>query len=154
MPDPVAVNDILRIKTFCFQPPQVGINIRFAIVTSVVGVINTADVAAVYDGLVQGPYKALLSNPSTYVGVNCQRIFPGTPTFPAGTQVSAGVGTAGATALPAQVSGIITTQTGLAGRKFRGRSYIPFPATADSTGTPPVPTGKAICQSCGSISWL
>jgi hypothetical protein len=41
-----------------------------------------------------------------------------------------GIGIAGGTNLPTQVSGLLSLVTGLAGRKFRGRIFPGFPSTA------------------------
>lgn len=72
-------------------------------------------------------YKPLMSNLATYYGVRVQKINP----IPAGAAVLSvegqGAGTGVGSPLPAQVSGMISLYSALAGRRNRGRCYVPFP---------------------------
>ena len=44
------------------------------------------------------------------------------------------MGTGGATSLPKQTCGLASIKTALAGRRYRGRMYLPFPSVTMDTG--------------------
>jgi hypothetical protein len=48
------------------------------------------------------------------------------------------------TQIPNQVSGLVTKLTGSAGRKNRGRMYIPFPSVADQDAVSQQPTANYV----------
>lgn len=56
-------------------------------------------------------------------------------------------GTGGATALPSNAAAVISFRTGLAGRAYRGRAYIPGLTTASATGSTLSNTYLAALQS-------
>lgn len=134
------VGDILEIEVVCQMGNQVGLNIFHYQVTAAVPP-NPAllDIADAVDNLLAIPYKNVLNNFAGYRGVGATNLAsPRTLQYSSVTR--AGNGTAGATALPTQVRGILSWYAGLAGRSFRGRSYIPFPPqlAADGAGQPTV----------------
>jgi hypothetical protein len=77
--------------------------------------------------------KAAINENAVYYGLRLtQAVMP--PTNPKMAQFAAadGAGTTTGDMLPPQVAGLIKVTTGVAGRRFRGRMYIPFPSESDS----------------------
>lgn len=140
----VLVGSIYKHRTYCFSGNQVGINTRYFSVAAGTGPnLSEAAFIVVLDGILAPLYKLALTNLAQYVGSNIQNITGAIP-YPAavGTSANSGNGTAGTLPVPSQVSGLISIRTGLTGRSYRGRQYIPFPDSSESTGTtPPVYTG-------------
>lgn len=77
--------------------------------------------------------KAILSTEAKYEGVIIQKVFPLPLTDAVGSVVAAGPGDRVGELMPLYVCGALTKLTGLAGRRFRGRAYIPFPLEIDNT---------------------
>jgi len=138
------VDDIYSVKLFSRITPaaagsQVAINVLHYQVTVVAGNPKNdqqiADALSLFWG---PPYSTYLSDQASFRGVICQRIFP----LPQGLAVSStdgqavGIAPAGEL-LPPQITGIITKQTALSGRRNRGRVYMPFPGELDSTASVP-----------------
>lgn len=118
---------------------QASINVINYRVPSVTGVATTdQDMANYLDLQMASVYKPLIYNAANYRGV--QVAILGVTPRPATvfSNTHAGAGTAGATGLPRQTCGLVSYQTALGGRRFRGRTYLPFPTTADNqtNGTP------------------
>lgn len=77
-------------------------------------------------------YVAVLNNNAEWRGVQMQ-IVTEPPLIPVFNNSNPLVGTAGAIALPKQTCSLVQYQSNFAGRKYRGRIYIPFPASADTS---------------------
>lgn len=132
----ILVNDIIRVVDYMKLPAasQAGLNIHYYKADTVVGAPTTLQVA---NGLAtqRGPlYAACLSAQAQYDGCTAQRFMgplpleepvPSNLGFPDG-------GVVAGDALPSNIAGIISWKTGKAGRKYRGRSYIPFPGEASN----------------------
>jgi len=99
-------------------------------ITNADGLMTGAGFATAIATVTATPIKALIANTVEFRGIIVQRVFPKPVSFPESSTTFAGAGTGGATILPRQASGIITTQTDFGGPRFRGRMYIPFPSTA------------------------
>jgi hypothetical protein len=131
----MAIGDVYRCVLVTRNATQEGITTHYFIVlTSSAPGILQADVAKGIDSTLNAAMKALMYNGATYDGASAQKVVPPLGLLPSIWAASAGPGTAGATALPTQTAGVITWQSVFAGRGNRGRSYIPFPASADDTG--------------------
>lgn len=134
----LAVGNKLRATIWTSDAEQASATTVYYNVTAVGGSPATdQDVASALDSAVAASVIALLNNNAQYRGIVLQKVFP----LPVLADVVAGAaafGTAGATALPKQTSGLISWYTAFARQAYRGRNYIPFPATADdaSDGTP------------------
>jgi len=139
---PIANGDIYAVRVFCHATDQTSVNTIHYVLTGLVGgPVNDVDFLNTFIGMAAWPtgWKALLSDDAQYRGTQMGRIFPKPPTRPNHTIVGAGNGSVVGEILPRQVSGIISFQTDLAGPKYRGRLYIPFPSEASSDpalGTP------------------
>lgn len=129
------VGQKLSAKIYTLDGNQVAINTLHYDVTAVGGTPATdQDFSDQLDAALAASFKALLNNGAAYRGLLCQIIAPLPVIVAVQTTSSAGIGTAGVTALPKQCSGIISYYTALAGRANRGRVFIPFPASSDDTG--------------------
>ena len=140
MPVLLTLNDIIELKIGCWAQAQAGINVLHYKVTTVVPTSVTASEVAVHFDVLAAPlYKAALSSQAQYYGVTVQKIVPLPPSTFALSAGLSGPGLVGSKLLPTQVCGMITKQTDFAGRKYRGRIYVPFPdeeSNEDTTGTP------------------
>jgi len=149
---PLVVNSLLKARVWCTQAEQAAVNTLFYFVSSITGAPTTdLDVAKYIDSFLNGRFKAVIGNDATYRGVqvSVQNVSP----LPA-TQFyngNAAIGTGGAIDLPRQTCGLLQFQTANAGRRFRGRWYLPFPATtADVAGGLPSSTYLTAAQSIAS----
>jgi len=128
-----AADDFWTVRVACITEDQAAINVlNYKIGTVVGGGVTDADAAATFDALFAPLYKALLSEEAEYYGVAVQRFFPTPRTVAIPIVASRGAGSVTGDMLPGQVSGIISLVTDFAGRKYRGRMYIPFPGEADN----------------------
>jgi len=109
-------------------------------ITAADGLKTGATFAQELSALTHVAFKACLTNLAIFRGIIVQRVFPKPVSFPENNTTNAGAGAGGATPLPRQVSGIITTQTDFGGPRFRGRMYIPFPPTAFQDAATAAPT--------------
>lgn len=142
----MAVNDVWQVSFVCGTPTQLSFNVRhYRTSFQVGGPVGTLAVATRFATLFNAAYKALLSSSANFLGVVAQKIRPLPMTVALSNNTGAGVGEATGDLLPKQVAGIITIKTALAGRRFRGRLYVPFPAEVDST-VAAAPTGSYITR--------
>lgn len=139
------LNGIYKYTFQCFMGDQLSENVRYFQVTAVVGASDQLAFQSSLDTILIPFYTNAMTNAAYVAGSLLQyspaNVPPNLPTI----NVYASTdhpGTAGTTPLPSQTCGIYTLQTPFAGRKYRGRSYIPFPDYADSLmGAIPIPTG-------------
>ncbi len=126
--------DRIKVRVLCKCRDQVSTNVlhwRTRVIAA--GPVTTADVAARLDGLIAAPLRAILSVDATYVAVGVSRYWPLPPTVEDTDITGTGLGAAGnGEALPTQICGIVTKLTANAGRKWRGRIYMPFPGEASN----------------------
>lgn len=122
-------NDLLRTRFWVKDGDQAAVNTMYFLMTGAnVGGVTDQDAADSLQVVFNPLYIAVLNNNAEWRGVQAQLVT--TPTSnPAIANTNPLVGTAGPIALPKQTSSLIQFQTLLAGRKYRGRIYIPFPAT-------------------------
>lgn len=117
---------IVEVALFCSHGPQVSINVRHWKVGTVAGGavtdLNTAlAIAAIYGPL----YKAVLCDTARYEGLRLQIIKP-TRLAEVTTADEEGTGEVTGDALPYQVASLIALKTAFAGRRNKGRWYVPF----------------------------
>jgi hypothetical protein len=126
------VDDIWSIKLVCRSGNQLGINDLKYRVLAINGTGATAvQVATAFDNAFAPVVKPLLCAAAQWRGVIATKIFPKPPDMSGLSSGNVGAGTGGPSPLPAQVAGLITKLTAYSGRKYRGRVYVPFPATSD-----------------------
>lgn len=126
--------DLLRVRFWMKAGDQAAVNtIYYAVQTTSGGVTTDQNVADQLDAWFGPVYKPLLANTAEYRGVQVQIVkTPLRAMVQAFAQ--AGVGTGGADGMPRQVASLIKFLTPNAGRQYRGRIYVPFPATAAGDG--------------------
>lgn len=136
---PPAISTVYLVEHVSVMSGQVGEMRSFWRVDATTGTgCSDAEIAT---GFSAGPWaaaiKALMSVAATYRGARIQNLSP--PKSIALTDASAaGAGTVAGDAMSTQVCGLLSSRTALAGRKNRGRKYVPFPGEADNgpTGLP------------------
>jgi hypothetical protein len=127
MPVTLAVDDLLRVRFYCTAGDQASVNTMFWKVVATSGAPTTDLNAADEFDFFMGPfYKALMPASAQYDGCTVQ-VVRKPPMTPQVGRASAGVGTDGTIAMPRQVSSLVSYLTANAGRRYRGRSYLPFP---------------------------
>lgn len=126
MAQQVFLSDVLQAKFFCNNAIQNGINVIGYQVTGLTAPGVTDLNCATRLSTLAGPlYQAYLNAASLYAGVKVQLIRP--QIYPA--QVSfanAGPGLNVSEPLPPSIALLLSPRTGTAGRKGRGRCYLPF----------------------------
>lgn len=135
----LALGDVVRLRVASYTANQQGINvIHYRVSTSNGSGQTDLQVATAIDSNLESRYKAVLSVAARYRGVSVQKIRPLPVAFPQVVVANDGVGTVAGDMLATQVSGIVTSITNLAGPKYRGRVYIPFPGegSSDANGIP------------------
>lgn len=124
----LAVNDIIQVRVGCYTSDQAGINTIHYRVSNTNGDSATdGEFGVVINSGIRSLYESLLGVGAFYRGVSVQRVAPGTRNIPALT-IDPIEGSVEGGLLPRQCSGLIKFRTELAGPRYRGRIYIPFPA--------------------------
>jgi hypothetical protein len=141
MPFVLSPGDIVAVTAVCQDSEQISLN-TFHYICDIESGLSASDndFAEQWSTDLNGDFKAILNNNSTFNGVFAQKIWPlPIPSRQVDT-ADAGPGVAGATSLPRQTAGIISWHTDLAKQANRGRTYLPFPSATDNTlpGTPSV----------------
>lgn len=127
-------NDIVEVSLICQSSTQNSFNIRhYRRALTIGGDVTLTATAARFSDVFHAAYKQVLSENASFLGCNISKIFPLPRSLPVGNQSQSGPGTVLGDLLPGQVAGLIGHRTLFAGRRFRGRSYIPFPGEADNT---------------------
>ena len=135
----MAVGDIWEIKFITRSNDQLGVNVCHYAVSAQTGADVSAQAVADYFSINFGGLLAgCMWNGAEYRGVIAARVFPGIRQFPASSTQNSGVGSRGPEPAPSQLALVLSKHTALAGRAYRGRLYIPFPALVDldTNGTP------------------
>jgi hypothetical protein len=124
---------IYEVLFVCKQGDQIGLNVRHYVSspTFVVAGRTIHDFSVRLADLFSTLYPACLSENAEFRGVGV-RPWTAPITYAYDFAVSGEAGTIAGDSLPSQVSGVIALKTGLSGRHYRGRSYIPFPGESVS----------------------
>jgi hypothetical protein len=148
----VLVGNILTLRAWCTQGNQASVNTFHYRVDASSGLgCTTGEIADEFSTLIGTTMKGLLNNVAFYNGVQCyvnQLPLP----LPQDSTLSSGQGTGGATSLPPQSCGLTEWDTNFAGPANRGRTYWPFPSTAeDSTGGVPGASYISVLATFGGL---
>lgn len=136
----VAANDVYLSEIHTSTADQFGLITRHWLCTATGGAsITDIELVKALDARITAGFKSILCDQATYNFTRVRRVRPIPPTLPVDDATSAGPGTDASEMLPKQVSGIISHTTQFAGKRYRGRNYIPFP-TEDSNDTAGIPT--------------
>jgi len=131
----INVNDFIILKAWTSDTDQASVQRVWYFCNASAGAGATDLQLATQANATLAPiYKTILNNNATYHGIQTQLYRLGQPFAAQQDSSSTGAGTAGATAMARQVAGITTLTTAYSGRRYRGRIYWPFPATAADTG--------------------
>jgi hypothetical protein len=129
----MAVGDIYSIKAFCSCKPanmniSVAMNVWHYRVAAQDGAGPGAQlIADIYATALSAPYKALFNLVTRFEGVIVQRVSPPPSILSVKSTIGAGVGALTGEQLPLQCCGAVTKLSPFAGRRHRGRMYVPFP---------------------------
>ena len=141
------LNDILEMRVVTQDQtsiPQLGINRVYWSVSGITGLgVTQGQIAAFLDGLLSVNYLPLMPASCLYRGVSIQKVSPTPPVVAASAIAHSGTGTGAGALFPAQATILVSLQTAMAGRAFRGRIFLPFISTTYLTGTE-VPAAGAI----------
>lgn len=141
MPTPMATGDVFLLRVSCFSQGQLAVNTTAWEVNTVFGTgLSYEAMALNFDNLMAPVYLPVLSNISTYYGVQLYRVFPALPIYaPFNSAVNTAAGTGG-NPLPSGITAVIKLTTGFRGPKYRGRMFVPFPYTAAVNAASGAPT--------------
>jgi len=138
---PTLANDeIYEVKFYFNYANQVAQNVLHYRISAVAGSPTDAMLADVLDTTFAPAFGDCLSQHATYAGVGVSRLRPLPRTIPVYDNDGEGAGGVLGDPLPKQVCGVITKRTALAGVRFRGRMYVPFPGEADNEATTGIPS--------------
>lgn len=140
-PPPVAPNDIIEAKFFCMTSDQLGLSVcHFNVGPVVVGNVPPqaiADRLANYSAVL---FQNLMPASAQFYGTGVKDISQTPPPVSTFSAMGRGAGLQPGILLPTQTSGLITWRTPFAGRKYRGRMYVPFPWVAADAGANDLPS--------------
>lgn len=131
----LGLGDLLKVRAWVKDGDQAAVNTIYYLCTGGnTGGVTDQDVANSLEANWNPLYIALINNNAEWRGVQVYTK-PSTPGFPLAPVFNNGNplnGTAGAVSLPKQTCGLIRYTSTNAGRQFRGRIYLPFPAATDN----------------------
>lgn len=137
MAEDLVANGVYQSTTYIVDGAQTAVLDRFYEVTAFdPGVPGTTqNVADLLSTLWAGTFKALINDNAVYRGVAVRRVSGAAPfKVQANSSIGIGPGTAGPISLPKQTAGVIALYAVYLGKRFRGRQFVPFPASADDAG--------------------
>ncbi len=132
MPD-ISAGETIQLRVWTEAGEQAAVNTFYFKCQAVTGFVSDIAITLQFDTAIAAVFKPLLQNVAVYRGTQ-GRIMKTPPPVAVIADANPGPGTAGAVGLPRQTCGIYTKRTALAGRGYRGRMYLPFPAVDDDQG--------------------
>jgi hypothetical protein len=128
------IGDIVETVAICRFGDQVGLNVRHWATVTKTGTGGTLlQVADTLYGILATIYAGSISNQATFIGFTAQKIWPLPKSIAMGSSGAALPGGLSGDPLPTQIAGLVSFRTAIAGRKERGRIYIPFAAESQNT---------------------
>lgn len=131
----VANAEVYIARVYTTLASQLAITTMHYRISNLAGVFTEVELANGIRSPINAAYASLMSDQASLRGVGVQRVFPLPPRATAFDGLAATAGGDASDALPKQICGVIAKRTQFAGRKFRGRMYIPFPAEAANDPT-------------------
>jgi len=118
--------DLLQIRTVCYTPQQISMNVLHYEVAAVAGVpLTLSQIALLYETRVATLYKAMMPATARWRGCDVRNLMlPMTLTFPSVSLDN--TGTSGTQLVPTQSSYLIRNQAAFGGRKYIGHVYPGF----------------------------
>jgi hypothetical protein len=119
-------------QTYTARNYQIGMFTTHWKTSTLTGNVSLGQIADTIQTAIDGALQPCVDTGTGLLGtkVSSVRVVP--PTLP-GIATSTSEGTAAPPSMSNQTSGLITWRTILAGRKYRGRIYVPFPAVVFQT---------------------
>lgn len=136
--------DLIQYRVWCLQAEQASVNTFYYLVSAPTGSpVTDLDGARTFDAAIASLYKAIMSTDASYRGVQAN-IVQRVP-LPAAVFYNGSVGAGGEAPpdCPRQTCGLVSWQTQLAGRRYRGRFYMPFPSVGN-VQTDGIPTAAYV----------
>lgn len=130
----LGLGDLIKVRAWVKDVDQAAVNTIYYLCTGGnTGGVSDQDVASSLQVNWNPFYVGLINNNAEWRGVQVYTTpaTPGHMLAPVFDNSNPLIGTAGPVGAPRQTCGLISFQTANAGRQFRGRIYLPFPATAD-----------------------
>lgn len=144
----VTLNHLYRLVIFTDNGFHTAVNVLYFIPTAVLGAgLDELGLANALQAFYLPFYRVLMTGSSSYDAVSIQDITAVPSPLPTGSTNAGTGGTAGTHPQAAQVCGVITLQTGFAGRAYRGRVYLPFTDLASNNAdNSPAPSAGYIAD--------
>jgi len=121
-------NQVFKLQLFCKLNNQYAVNaLDFRVINSAVGGVTDQAAVDELSSVFGTLLRDCMSNDASYFGAKLTIYDPVLP-VPVVSNVGAGNGSDNSQALPSQTCGLIKKMTAFAGRRGRGRIYIPFPS--------------------------
>lgn len=142
MPIAINNNDVIQVVVYTRQAEQAGLNVLHYYAGNKTGTGgNVEDIGDAMQTQLQIAYVPCMASAADFLGCSGRRVWPLNVTA---EFFSTGIGSAGSgtgDVLPRQTCGLITKKSAFAGKREKGRVYIPFPSEGmnDSTGIPTTP---------------
>lgn len=131
----IANGDIVLVTLVSKVNEQRAITGCHFLASGLVGVApQYIDVAVYFDTNVTTDFKKLMSTAAKYLQTEVRRVYPLPATEAWTAQANNGIGTSATDLLPTQVCGLLKKKSDIAGRKHRGRMYLPFPGEGHNDG--------------------
>ncbi len=159
MAEDLEVGDVVRVRVWTTTAEQAAVNTLYWQVEAIPFTPpSDVEIADDLDAMLGPLYIAVMGANSKYNGVQVYKMSTDlnfTPFQPAVVTTSAGMGTATGVPLPRQSCGIISWNTRKVGQRYRGRTYLPFPAASMDAGNGTPSTGtvtnyNAIALACAN----
>jgi hypothetical protein len=115
--------------------------------------LNMGELAFDYQTNTVALLQACLTNPARLIGCKTYMQTPGFNVLSGVAQDTASVGTAGSTPMPTQARGILSWQTLKRGQAYRGRNFVPFPATTAQTAPSSLPNAAYLAAIAAYGAW-
>lgn len=133
--------NIVQARIWCSDAEQASVNTVYYLCGFRSGFgPNDQDMADQLSTIVGPLIKPILYNGATYDGLTCQVINVTPMGLAAQSIQQTGAGTGGAIGMSRQTAAVCSWRTALAGPRYRGRMYLPFPSTSGDAGLG-VPSG-------------
>jgi len=136
MSQQLSTDDIIEFTVWCRDTEQASVNtFHYKVNAFTPGdPCTTEDAAIAMDALLAPLFKPIISNQAEYRGVECKLPYNLPQQRGIISVTGAGNGTGGAVGMSRQTAGLIGWKTIYAGTNRRGRTFLPFPSTADDEG--------------------
>lgn len=122
----MAINDVLQVTIEAFLHGQQVVTVLHYAEANPPDTLTSENwLSAAVQTIVVPAMKGLQSAELGHAAVSVQKIWPLPPNVPVRNTTGAGGGNIAGSSLPTCVTAVITKQTAFAGRKYRGRMFIP-----------------------------